>query len=35
MDGDQLLREYLTATEKGLDANDIEDLMEDYSLMKI
>ena len=30
MDGDQLLREYLTATEKGLDANDIEDLMEDY-----
>lgn len=31
MDQDQLLREYLTATEKGLDADDIEDLMEDYS----
>lgn len=30
MDQDQLLREYLTATEKGLDADDIEDLMEDY-----
>lgn len=31
MDQDQLLREYLTATERGLDADDIEDLMEDYS----
>ncbi len=30
MDQDQLLREYLTATERGLDADDIEDLMEDY-----
>jgi len=31
MDSDQLLKEYLTATEKGLDADDIEDLMQDYS----
>jgi hypothetical protein len=31
MDGDQLLREYLTATEKGLDAEDIDDLMEDFA----
>lgn len=31
MNEDQLLKEYLTATEKGLDADDIEDLMEDYS----
>jgi hypothetical protein len=31
MDQDQLLREYLAATERGLDADDIEDLMEDYS----
>lgn len=31
MDSDQLLREYLTATEKGLDAEDIEDLMEDFT----
>lgn len=31
MEPDRLLREYLTATEKGLDAEDIEDLMEDYS----
>ncbi len=30
MDQDQLLNEYLSATEKGLDAEDIEDLMEDY-----
>lgn len=30
MDQDQLLKEYLSATEKGLDAEDIEDLMEDY-----
>lgn len=30
MEPDQLLREYLTATEKGLDADDITDLMEDY-----
>ena len=30
MEPDTLLKEYLTATEKGLDANDIEDLMEDY-----
>jgi hypothetical protein len=31
MDSDDLLREYLSATEKGLDADDIQDLMEDYS----
>ena len=31
MDTDKLLREYLTATEKGLDAEDIEEMMEDYS----
>jgi hypothetical protein len=30
MEPDRLLREYLTATEKGLDAEDITDLMEDY-----
>ena len=30
MEPDTLLKEYLTATEKGLDADDIEDLMEDY-----
>ena len=30
MEPDTLLREYLSATEKGLDADDIEDLMEDY-----
>jgi hypothetical protein len=30
MEPDTLLREYLVATEKGLDAEDIEDLMEDY-----
>ena len=30
MNPDQLLKEYLTATEKGLDADDIEDLMDDY-----
>jgi hypothetical protein len=30
MPEDKLLREYLTATEKGLDADDISDLMEDY-----
>jgi len=28
---DKLLTDYLTATEKGLDADDIQDLMEDYS----
>ncbi len=28
---DQLLRDYLSATEKGLDAEDIDILMEDYS----
>ena len=28
---DKLLRDYLTATEKGLDAEDIESMMEDYS----
>tara|TARA_R100001440_G_scaffold57859_4_gene77706 strand:- start:4349 stop:5458 length:1110 start_codon:yes stop_codon:yes gene_type:complete len=31
MESDQLLKEYLTVTEKGLDAEDIDDLMEDYS----
>lgn len=31
IDPDKLLREYLTATEKGLDAEDIDALMEDYS----
>lgn len=31
IDPDKLLRDYLTATEKGLDAEDIESLMEDYS----
>lgn len=31
MDPDTLLKRYLTATEKGLDAEDIESLMEDYS----
>lgn len=31
MEPDRLLREYLTATEKGLDADDITDLMEEYS----
>ena len=30
MEPDTLLREYLAATEKGLDAEDIDDLMEDY-----
>ena len=30
MEPDKLLREYLTATEKGLDSDDITDLMEDY-----
>jgi hypothetical protein len=30
MEPDKLLKEYLSATEKGLDADDIEDLMEDY-----
>ncbi len=30
MEPDRLLREYLSATEKGLDAEDITDLMEDY-----
>ena len=30
MEPDTLLKEYLVATEKGLDAEDIEDLMEDY-----
>jgi len=30
MDQDDLLREYLSATEKGLDADDIEDLMDEY-----
>ena len=29
-DPDKLLREYLTATEKGLDAEDIDSMMEDY-----
>jgi len=28
---DKLLRDYLTATEKGLDAEDIDSMMEDYS----
>jgi len=28
---DKLLRDYLTATEKGLDAEDIDEMMEDYS----
>ena len=32
MESDQLLKEYLTVTEKGLDAEDIDDLMEDYVL---
>lgn len=27
---DKLLRDYLTATEKGLDAEDIEDMMDEY-----
>ena len=31
MDSDQLLKEYLTATEKGLDAEDIEDLMDEFA----
>ena len=31
MEPDNLLREYLSATEKGLDADDISDLMEDYA----
>ena len=31
MTPEKLLRDYLTATEKGLDAEDITDLMEDYS----
>ena len=31
MDSDQLLKEYLTATEKGLDADDIEDLMDEFA----
>lgn len=31
MEPDRLLREYLTATEKGLDPEDINDLMEDYT----
>jgi len=31
MDSDDLLKEYLSATEKGLDADDIEDLMEDFA----
>jgi hypothetical protein len=31
MDPDQLLREYLTSTQKGLDNEDIDTLMEDYS----
>jgi len=31
MEPDNLLREYLVATEKGLDAEDIDDLMEDYN----
>ena len=31
MEPDKLLREYLTATEKGLDSDDITDLMEDYA----
>jgi hypothetical protein len=31
MDGDQLLREYLTSTEDGLDDEDIDILMQDYS----
>lgn len=31
IDPDKLLREYLTATESGLDAEDIDALMEDYS----
>jgi hypothetical protein len=30
MDSDQLLHEYLSATQKGLDKEDIETLMEDY-----
>ena len=30
-DPDRLLKEYLTATEKGLDAEDIDSMMEDYS----
>ena len=30
MEPDRLLREYLSATEKGLDAEDITDLMEDF-----
>jgi hypothetical protein len=30
MSPDKLLRDYLTATEKGLDSDDINDLMEDY-----
>jgi hypothetical protein len=30
MEPEKLLREYLTATEKGLDSDDITDLMEDY-----
>jgi len=35
MEPDNLLREYLSATEKGLDAEDIEDLMEDYHYVLI
>lgn len=31
MEPDNLLREYLAATEKGLDAEDIDDLMDDYN----
>ena len=30
MSPDNLLKDYLTATEKGLDADDIEDLLQDY-----
>ena len=30
MDSDQLLKEYLTATQEGLDSDDIESLMDDY-----
>lgn len=31
MNPDQLLKEYLTATQEGLDSDDIESLMDDYS----
>ena len=31
LDGDQILTEYLLATEEGIDKEDVELLMEDYS----